>query len=79
MLHAAFQKHAGEFETPAVSFQDLFEDPWAPYSLFSSRAAEASVLLADSKGTVSTSQSHPRVPGVDLFLTCGNLVIPVLP
>lgn len=60
MLHAAFQKHAGEFETPAVSFQDLFEDPWALYSLFSSRVAAGSVLHADSKGTVSSLSVSPK-------------------
>lgn len=60
MLHAAFQKHAGEFETPAVSFQDLFEDPWAMYSLFSSWVAAGSVLNADSKGTVSSLSVSPK-------------------
>lgn len=60
MLHAAFQKHTGEFETPAVSFQDLFEDPWAMYSLFSSWVAAGSVLHADSKGTVSSLSVSPK-------------------
>lgn len=60
MLHAAFQKHAGEFETPAVSFQDLFEDPWAMYSLFSSWVAAGSVLNADSKRTVSSLSVSPK-------------------
>lgn len=60
MLHAAFQKHTGEFETPAVSFQDLFEDPWATYSLLSSWVAAGSVLHADSKGTISSLPVSPK-------------------
>lgn len=60
MLHAAFQKHAGEFETPAVSFQDRFEDAWAMYSLFSCRVASGSMFHADSKGTVSSLSVSPK-------------------
>lgn len=59
MLQAAFQKHAGESETPAVSFQNLFEGPWAMYSLLSSRVAAGSMLCADCKGTVSSLSASP--------------------
>ena len=60
MLHAAFQKHTGEFETPAVSFQNLFESPWAMYSLLSSRVAAGSMLRADCKGKISSLSVSPK-------------------
>lgn len=60
VLHAAFQKHTGEFETPAVSFPNLFEGPWAMCSLLSSWVAAGSMLHADCKGAVSSLSASPK-------------------